>query len=68
MGASASTTPTPALCTVRWAVERYQLSRSHLYNLMAAHEVESVTIGRSRRIVVASLDDFIERRRAAAAS
>lgn len=40
------------------------IGRSTLYELMAAGEVESVRIGKSRRIPIAALEDYVERLRA----
>ncbi|WP_308249930.1 helix-turn-helix domain-containing protein [Sphaerisporangium fuscum] len=35
------------------------LSRWQVYNLIRSGELESVTVGRSRRVPVAALDDFV---------
>lgn len=46
------------------AAEFLSLSRARIYELLKAGEIESVTIGRSRRIPLAALDDFVTRLRA----
>jgi excisionase family DNA binding protein len=35
------------------------LSRWQIYNLIRSGELESVKVGRSRRVPVAALDDFV---------
>jgi excisionase family DNA binding protein len=45
------------------AAEATGLSRSRLYELIAAKEIEAVSCGRSRRIPMAALRDFVERLR-----
>jgi excisionase family DNA binding protein len=42
------------------------VKRTKLYQLLAAGEIESVSIGRSRRVPVEALQDYVERLRAAA--
>ncbi len=46
------------------AADYLALSRARVYELMAAGEIESILIGRSRRIPLAALDDFVTRLRA----
>ena len=55
------------LMTPEEAAESLSISRSKLYELLAAGEVESVRIGGSRRIPVDGLVEFVARRREAAA-
>lgn len=50
------------LLTVHQACERLNISRTTLYELMNAGELESVSIGRARRIPVSSVNDFIDKR------
>ena len=50
--------------TVEDAAERLSLSRAHLYRLIEAQEIGSITIGRSRRITARQLDEFVRRREA----
>lgn len=45
--------------TVEEAAELLSLSRAHLYRLIDVGELGSVTIGRSRRITHAQLEEFI---------
>lgn len=49
------------LLKVEEAAERLALSRARVYELLSAGEVESVTIGRSRRIRLGALDDYVTR-------
>jgi len=44
------------------ACEVTGLKRSHFYELLAAGEIESFTVGRARLITARALSDFIERR------
>lgn len=46
------------------AVSLTGISRSTLYVMMRTHQIETVKVGRSRYIVVASLERFIEANRA----
>lgn len=52
----------PRLLTVPEAMAQLNVSRWTLYNLIRSGELESVTIGRCRRIPAAALDDFISDR------
>jgi excisionase family DNA binding protein len=45
--------------TVQAAAERLAVSRWMIYRLIWNHEVKSVQIGRCRRIVRQSLDDYV---------
>ncbi len=51
------------LLTPEEAARRLSLARSTLYELVLTGEIESIKIGRSRRIPVGALTDFIERKR-----
>jgi excisionase family DNA binding protein len=42
------------------------ISRAKLYELMATNEIDSITIGRSRRFPLRALDDYVARRLSAA--
>ncbi|MGH2760452.1 MAG: helix-turn-helix domain-containing protein [Actinomycetota bacterium] len=53
------------LLTVREAGERLSLGRSLMYQLITSGEIDSVTIGRARRVPVAALDDYVRRLREA---
>ena len=48
--------------TVPQAAAQLAISRAKLYQLLSNGSIESLTIGRSRRIRVAALDDYIARR------
>lgn len=43
------------------------VSRSRMYEMLAAREVESVSIGRSRRVPLAALEDYVNSLRNSAA-
>ena len=48
------------------AAEALSLGRTTIYELLRTGELESVLVGRSRRVPVAALNDFVELRRAEA--
>jgi excisionase family DNA binding protein len=52
----------PLAVSPREAARLLGLGLSHLYNLMRTNELKSFMAGRSRRIVMASLHDYIARR------
>jgi excisionase family DNA binding protein len=56
---------TERLLTVGEASERLHLSESMVWALLARGDIESLTIGRSRRVSVSALSRFIEQREAA---
>ena len=47
--------------TVDEAAELLSLSRAHLYRLIDLLEIETVRVGRSRRITAGQLDAFVRR-------
>ena len=51
------------LLTVCEAAEQLGIGRSLLYELLAEGQVESIHVGRLRRIPIDALDDFINRQR-----
>ncbi len=55
--------PDALLLTPAEAARRLSLARSTLYPLLLAGEIASVKIGRSRRIPVDALRDYVERLR-----
>jgi excisionase family DNA binding protein len=57
------TVTTPRLVTLAQAAERLGLSRSKLYEILAAGELASVRIGRTRRIDVDDLAECVVRHR-----
>ena len=68
-GTSVSTTKIePLLLRVDEAAEALALSRTKVYELMASGELESVKLGRSRRVPTAALADFLEVSRRARAT
>jgi excisionase family DNA binding protein len=52
----------PVVATPNQAIQRLQVSRATLYELINNGDLESYTEGRSRRILVQSMDRYIERR------
>ena len=68
MGAAVNTRQPPAprlaqrITNVARACEALDCSRDRLYDLLKSGEIESFLDGRSRKIVVASLDAYIARR------
>ncbi len=51
------------LLTVEGAARRLELSRASVYALVTAGEIESIKIGRARRVPVAALEEFVARKR-----
>ena len=49
--------------TIEEAAERLGIGRTLMYSLVASGEVESVQIGRLRRVPTDALDDFLSRLR-----
>jgi excisionase family DNA binding protein len=54
------------LLTVREVAERLGCGRTFVYDLISSGELETVKLGRLRRVPVAALDALVERLRAAA--
>jgi excisionase family DNA binding protein len=50
------------LVTVAEACKRLAISRPTLYGLFAADDIRSLQIGRARRVPVAEIESYIERR------
>jgi excisionase family DNA binding protein len=57
----------PLVASPKQAMIAIQVSRKKLYELINTGELESYTEGKSRRITVKSINDYIERRLAAEA-
>lgn len=51
------------LLTPEEAARRLGIGRTHLYALLRAEELESITLGRSRRIPADALEAFVQRLR-----
>lgn len=51
------------LLTVVEAARRLEVSRSLLYELIAAGEIESIHVGRLRRVPADALTDYVNRKR-----
>ncbi len=49
------------LLTVQECAKRLNLGRSHTYKFILTGELASVKLGRSRRVPVRALDDFVAR-------
>ena len=58
----------PLLLSVEEAAEVLRLGRSTLYELIASGEIPSLTIGRSRRVPLAALKEWVAARTAAQAT
>ena len=52
------------LLTVAEAAQRLGIGRSHAYLYVLRGELESVKLGRSRRVPTQAVDDFVNRLRA----
>jgi excisionase family DNA binding protein len=61
---SARPTSEPLLLTVAQAAQRLGISRSLLYELLTTGDIESITIGRLRRIPAEALTTYIQLQRA----
>jgi excisionase family DNA binding protein len=51
------------LVTVEGGARRIHLGRSKMYELIASGEIESVRIGKARRIPIAALEAYVARLR-----
>lgn len=49
------------LLTIKETAERLAISRSKTYLLIASGELPTVAIGRSRRVLVRALEDFVRK-------
>ena len=49
------------LLTVEEAAKRLHICRSNMYKLISSGEVESIKIGRLRRVTPSALEDYIQR-------
>jgi excisionase family DNA binding protein len=49
------------LLTVEEAAERLRICRSNMYKLISSGEVESIQIGRLRRVTPSALEDYVQR-------
>lgn len=52
----------PIAVTIAEACDRLSCSRTTLYHLLELKELKSFTIGRTRRVLLDSIHDYIERR------
>lgn len=52
------------LLTIEQAAERLHIGRTFAYSLIQKGELESLKLGRSRRVPVSALDEYIDRLRA----
>ncbi|WP_067509922.1 helix-turn-helix domain-containing protein [Actinoplanes sp. TFC3] len=57
--------PIRLVLTIEQAARRLSIGRTHMYSLVMSGEVESVTIGRLRRIPVECLTEYVNKLRAA---
>ena len=51
------------LLTVSAAAQRLSLARSTVYELVLTGEIESIKIGRSRRVLASALTEYVDRLR-----
>ena len=58
-----TTASEPILLTPEAAALHLSIGRSAIFSLLASGEIESILLGRSRRIPVDALVRFVERRR-----
>ncbi len=56
------------LLTIVEAARVLSIGRTTMYELVGSGQIEIVHIGRSARVPVAALDEYVERRRAAGAT
>ncbi|GGR61568.1 MULTISPECIES: helix-turn-helix domain-containing protein [Streptomyces] len=54
------TTATAELLTVPEVMERLKLGRSTVYDLIRSRRLVSITVGRSRRVPIDAVRDFID--------
>ena len=59
-----ATDPTPLVLTIEQAAQRLGIGRTLMYALVTSGEIESVTIGRLRRIPADCLTTYVNRLRA----
>ena len=55
----------PLLITIPQAAQLLAVGRSTIYQLIWNHELEPIHIGRSVRLTIDDLEDYIQRKRAA---
>jgi len=61
MAPSSSSTVPQLLLTVEESAKQLRICRSSMYKLIGSGEVESVQIGRLRRIKPSALEDYVQR-------
>ena len=49
------------LLTVEEAADRLRICRSNMYKLISSGEVDSIQIGRLRRVTPSALEDYVQR-------
>lgn len=59
----AQPTPQRLLLRVEEAAERLGIARTSMFHLLATEQIESVRVGRLRRVPVACLEEYVERLR-----
>ncbi len=57
------TDPTLALLTVEEAARRLGIGRTHCYGLISSGELESVTVGRLRKVPADAVPEYVTRLR-----
>ncbi|OJF09780.1 helix-turn-helix domain-containing protein [Couchioplanes caeruleus] len=58
-----ATDATPLVLTIEQAAQRLGIGRTLMYALVSSGEIESVTIGRLRRIPAQCLTEYVDRLR-----
>jgi excisionase family DNA binding protein len=68
MSANSIALEAPLVASPNQAMRAIQVSRKKLYELINAGELESYTEGKSRRITIKSINEYVDRRLAAEAT
>jgi excisionase family DNA binding protein len=55
--------PTPLVLTIEQAAKRLGIGRTLMYALVSSGEIESVSIGRLRRIPIECIAEYVDRLR-----
>ncbi len=66
--ASSARSDIQLLLTIEEAAERLRIGRTSMYRLVSTGAVETVTVGRLRRVPAECLDEYVARLRSGASS
>lgn len=61
MARSSANNAPQLLLTVEEAADRLRICRSNMYKLISSGEVDSIQIGRLRRVIPSALEDYVQR-------